>query len=96
MTDAIPDTSPEGLPECPRLNRLFRLQWEDAQQAYVLLYPEGMVKLNLSAAEILKRCDGTRTVATMVTELEQAFNATGLRDQIEGMLCAAFEKDWIQ
>ncbi len=87
---------PESLPELPRLNRLFRLQWEDAQQAYVLLYPEGMVKLNVSAAEILKRCDGAHTVDSMVAELELAFSATGLRDQIEGMLRAAFEKDWIQ
>lgn len=90
------DDANEPLPECPRLNRLFRLQWEEAQQAYVLLYPEGMVKLNLSAAEILKRCDGTHTIDAMVTELEQAFNTTGLKDQIEGMLRASFEKDWIQ
>jgi pyrroloquinoline quinone biosynthesis protein D len=55
------DSTPAPLPERPRLNRLFRLQWEEAQQAYVLLYPEGMVKLNLSAAEILKRCDGDHT-----------------------------------
>ena len=90
------DDANEPLPECPRLNRLFRLQWEEAQQAYVLLYPEGMVKLNLSAAEILKRCDGTHTIDAMVTELEQAFNTTGLKDQIGGMLRASFEKDWIQ
>lgn len=90
------DHANEPLPECPRLNRLFRLQWEEAQQAYVLLYPEGMVKLNLSAAEILKRCDGAHTIDAMVSELEQAFNTTGLKDQIEGMLRASFEKDWIQ
>ena len=40
--------------------KLFRLQWEPAQDAHVLLYPEGMVKLNQSAGEILLRCDGTR------------------------------------
>lgn len=85
-----------ALPEQPKLNRLFRLQWEEAQQAYVLLYPEGMVQLNISAAEILKRCDGTRTVDVLVAELEQAFGEVNLRDPIEGMLRAAFEKDWIQ
>ncbi len=37
----------------PRLKKLFRLQWEPAQDAHVLLYPEGMVKLNPSAAQIL-------------------------------------------
>ncbi|HQE41111.1 MAG TPA: pyrroloquinoline quinone biosynthesis peptide chaperone PqqD, partial [Zoogloea sp.] len=41
----------------PCIHRLFRFQWEPAQQAHVLLYPEGMVKLNQSAGEILKRCD---------------------------------------
>ena len=90
------DPTPTQLPERPRLNRLFRLQWEEAQQAYVLLYPEGMVKLNLSAAEILKRCDGEHTINQIIAELEQAFSETDLRDPIEGMLRAAFEKDWIQ
>jgi pyrroloquinoline quinone biosynthesis protein D len=90
------EPTPAPLPERPRLNRLFRLQWEEAQQAYVLLYPEGMVKLNLSAAEILKRCDGEHTVNELIAELEQAFGEADLRDPIEGMLRAAFEKDWIQ
>ncbi len=27
--------------ERPALNKLFRLQWEPAQDAHVLLYPEG-------------------------------------------------------
>ena len=38
------------------------LQWEPAQEAHVLLYPEGMVKLNGTAAAILTRCDGARTL----------------------------------
>ena len=45
------------LADLPKLSRLFRMQWEEAQNAHVLLYPEGMVKLNQSAAEILKRCE---------------------------------------
>jgi pyrroloquinoline quinone biosynthesis protein D len=83
------------LPKHPKLNRLFRLQWEEVQQAYVLLYPEGMVKLNQSAAEILKRCDGTQTIPEIVISCEAAFSTTGLYDQIVGMLQTAFEKDWI-
>ena len=55
-----------------------------------------MVKLNLSAAEILKRCDGEHTINELIAELEQAFGEADLRDPIEGMLRAAFEKDWIQ
>jgi pyrroloquinoline quinone biosynthesis protein D len=83
------------LPERPKLNKQFRLQWEPAQEAYVLLYPEGMVQLNLSAAEILKRCDGEHTVDELIVELQNAFNEPDLRDPIEGMLRAALDKDWI-
>jgi pyrroloquinoline quinone biosynthesis protein D len=90
------DMTDPSLPERPRLNKLFRLQWEPAQQAHVLLYPEGMVKLNQSAAEILKRCDGTHTVDQLIVEIEQAFDEKNLRDPIVGMLNAAFEKDWIR
>jgi len=32
----------------PAINPLFRLQFEEAQDSWVLLYPEGMVKLNQS------------------------------------------------
>ena len=48
----------------------------------MLLYPEGMVKLNGSAGEIMKRCDGERSVAAIVAELEQAFTARGLEGEV--------------
>jgi len=83
------------LPAMPRLNRRFRMQWEEAQQAHVLLYPEGMVRLNQSAGEILKRCDGATTVDDIVAQLERQFNTTGLRDDVLGLLAHAQDKDWI-
>ena len=79
----------------PRIHRLFRFQWEPAQQAYVLLYPEGMVKLNQSAGEILKRCDGQRDVAAIVADLEATFNATGLGPDVEAFLTMAEAQNWI-
>ena len=79
----------------PRLARLFRMQFEEAQQAYVLLYPEGMVKLNQSASEILKRCDGERDVTTIIADIEQSFNATGLEKDVTGFLDIAIERGWI-
>ncbi len=84
------------LPEKPQLSRLFRLQFEKAQNAYVLLYPEGMVKLNDSAAEILRRCDGNLDIAQIVSDLEQSFAATGLRGDVESFLHAAQERGWIK
>ena len=56
----------------PRVSAGFRLQWEPAQNCHVLLYPEGMVKLNQSGGEIMKRCDGERSVDVIVSELEEA------------------------
>lgn len=79
----------------PRIGRLFRFQWEPAQQAHVLLYPEGMVKLNRSAGEILARCDGTRSVAEIVAELEAAFQASSLAADVEAFLRLAEERSWI-
>lgn len=83
------------LPATPKLSRLFRLQWEEAQQAYVLLYPEGMVKLNQAAAEILKRCTGEASVSDIVNDLEQAFNQTGLESDVKEFLDIAAKNNWI-
>lgn len=85
----------ENFPHKPKLSRLFRMQWEEAQSAYVLLYPEGMVKLNRSAAEILKRCDGERGVAAIVDDLEQAFSVTGLDNDVRDFLGEANERGWL-
>ncbi len=79
----------------PRLGHGFRLQWEEAQGCHVLLYPEGMVKLNQSAGEILGRCDGQRGVAEIVAQLETAFNAQGLRPEVEKFLEIAATHRWV-
>ena len=80
----------------PTISRGFRLQWEPAQNAHVLLYPEGMVKLNGSAGEILKRCDGSRDVDAIVEDLERAFEATGLANDVNAFLALAVERKWIE
>ena len=79
----------------PKLAKLFRMQYEEAQGAYVLLYPEGMVKLNQPASEILKRCDGERDVNAIIADIEQAFNAQGLEKDVTGFLEIATERGWV-
>jgi pyrroloquinoline quinone biosynthesis protein D len=74
----------------------FRLQWEPAQSAHVLLYPEGMVKLNGSAGEILRRCDGVRTLAEIVVDLEATFNQTGLAPDVQDFVAYAREQGWLE
>lgn len=83
------------LPTRPKLSRRFRLQYEEAQQRWVLLYPEGMVQLNPSAAEILKRCDGTATLDAIVADLEAAFNAKGIEPEVRSLLEEGQRRGWI-
>ena len=80
----------------PRIARGFRLQWEEVQDAWVLLYPEGMVKLNASAGEILQRCDGERTVQAIVGELEKAFDTIGLAEDVVAFLEIATRQRWVE
>jgi pyrroloquinoline quinone biosynthesis protein D len=79
----------------PSIGRGFRLQWEAAQNAFVLLYPEGMIKLNASAGEILKRCDGIATVDEITASLEQAFSTQGLQADVLAFVVMAHEKHWV-
>jgi pyrroloquinoline quinone biosynthesis protein D len=78
------------------VGRGFRLQWEPAQEAHVLLYPEGMVKLNSTAAAIMTRCDGVRTVADIVADLEQSYGVTGLSGDVAAFVAMAREKSWLE
>jgi pyrroloquinoline quinone biosynthesis protein D len=80
----------------PSVASMFRLQWEEVQQSWVLLYPEGMVKLNTSAGEILKRLDGEKTMQALITELETAFEATGLEKEVLGFLDIAIKQGWVK
>ena len=98
MSDATSaSATPPGdaLPAHPRLSRLFRLQFESAQNAWVLLYPEGMVQLNASAAEILRRCDGQRHFDDIVAELQALFNVQGIREQVAALVQEGQRRGWI-
>ena len=80
----------------PVIGRGLRLQWEPAQNAHVLLYPEGMIKLNGSAGEIMKRCDGKRSIADITADLERAFSAVGLARDVEAFVAMAISKHWLE
>ena len=79
----------------PQVATMYRLQFEPAQDGWVLLYPEGMVKLNRSAGEILSRCDGRADLAAIVAQLELAFGASHLRPEVEKFLEIAAGNRWV-
>jgi pyrroloquinoline quinone biosynthesis protein D len=74
-----------------------RFQWEEAQQSYVILFPEGMVKLHGGAGEILKRVDGKATVGEIVADLKATFpDAPDIESDIMGMFDLAVGKAWLR
>jgi len=79
----------------PVIAPLYRLQYEAVQANWVLLYPEGMVKLNGPAGEIMRRCDGRLTVQQLVSDLERSFSESDLRDDVCDFLSDAYGRGWI-
>jgi len=74
----------------------FRFQWEEAQQAHVLLYPEGMVRLNPAAGAILQLCDGDREVREIIATLSAQFPDADLADDVHTFLETAIDNGWIR
>ena len=75
----------------------YRFQYEPAQKGHVLLYPEGMIKLNESAALIGGLIDGKRSVAAIIGELEQQFpGVPELGEDIEHFMEVARAEHWIE
>jgi pyrroloquinoline quinone biosynthesis protein D len=82
--------------DVPAIARYFRLQWEEAQQAYVLLYPEGMVELSETAAAVLTRCNGMATLTQIVADLQQQFPDDDIAADIREFLEDAYANGWIR
>jgi len=80
----------------PAIAPTFRFQWEKAQDCYVVLYPEGMVKLSQSAGEIMKRCDGETSVAGIIEDLKKQFPDADLDNEVYKFLEVAHEQGWIR
>ena len=80
----------------PRVGHGFRLQWEPVQDCHVLLYPEGMVKLNGSAGEIMKRCDGVASIAAITAAIEQAHSLQGLEPDVLAFVELAGKQRWLK
>ncbi len=82
--------------DIPQIAPSFRFQWEEAQGCHVILYPEGMVKLNPAAGEILKRCDGQASVINIIDDLKAAFPDADLEADIYQFLDTAYDNQWIR
>lgn len=77
--------------------RGYRMQWEAAQDTHVVLYPEGMAKLNETAAAILELVDGKQNIVAIIATLDSRFpEAGGVGADVLEFLQSAYEQKWIQ
>jgi pyrroloquinoline quinone biosynthesis protein D len=66
----------------PRLVTGARLQYDEVREEHVLLIPEGAVRLNPTAAEVLELCDGERSLDDIVGALSARYEGADVRDDI--------------
>lgn len=91
------DNASVGMDDIYAIARHYRFQWEEAQGCYVLLFPEGMIKLNGGAGEVIKRVDGQRSVAQIVADVQATFpDVPDIQADVIAMLNLAVEKAWLE
>lgn len=82
--------------QVPTWRRGYRFQFEPAQNGHVLLYPEGMIKLNESASAIGGLIDGQRSVAAIIEALNEQFPGfPELGTDVEQFMEVARAEHWI-
>jgi pyrroloquinoline quinone biosynthesis protein D len=72
----------------PRLVTGARLQYDDVRSEHVLLIPEGVVRLNPSAAEVLELCDGERSLDDIASALSARYDGADVRDDVRELVDA--------
>lgn len=77
------------------ISPLYHFRWEESQQAYVMLYPEGVVKLNETGAAILQLCDGRHTTEEIISELNEKYT-TDVTESVNKFLEVSHAKGWIR
>ena len=76
----------------PRLATGARLRYDEVREEHLLLIPEGAVRLNPTAAEVLELCDGQRSIDDIVAALSARYDGADLRDDVVELVDAMTEK----
>jgi pyrroloquinoline quinone biosynthesis protein D len=79
----------------PRLASHVRLSFDATRNQNVLLSPETVAVLNRTSADILRLCDGLRTVAEIVTELRERYDRV-IDDEVCAFLARMVAKQCVE
>jgi pyrroloquinoline quinone biosynthesis protein D len=72
----------------PQLAPGVRLHWDGVRERHVLLFPEGALALNPTAAAVLELCDGKRSLDDVARELSERYSGADVADDVEQLLTA--------
>ncbi len=76
----------------PRLATGARLRYDEVREEHLLLIPEGAVRLNPTAAEVLGLCDGERSIDDIVDALAARYDGADLHDDVVELVDAMAQK----
>ena len=76
----------------PRLRTGARLRYDDVREEHLLLIPEGVVRLNPTAAEVLGLCDGDRSLDDIADVLSARYDGADVRDDVVELVDAMAQK----
>jgi pyrroloquinoline quinone biosynthesis protein D len=76
----------------PRLATGARLRYDDVREEHLLLIPEGAVRLNATAAQVLELCDGERSLDDIVGALSARYDGADVRDDVLELVGAMAQK----
>ena len=76
----------------PRLVTGARLRYDEVREEHVLLIPEGAVRLNPTAAEVLELCDGERSLDDIVGALSARYAGADVRAAILDLVDAMAQR----
>ena len=76
----------------PRLATGARLRYDDVREEHLLLIPEGAVRLNPTAAQVLELCDGERSVDDIVDALSARYEGADVRADVVELVDAMAQK----
>jgi pyrroloquinoline quinone biosynthesis protein D len=76
----------------PRLVTGARLRYDEVREEHLLLIPEGAVKLNSTAAEVLELCDGKRSLDDIAGTLSERYGGADVRDDVHELVDAMAQR----
>ena len=76
----------------PRLATGARLRYDDVREEHVLLIPEGVVRLNPTAAEVLELCDGARSLDDIAGALSARYEGADVREDVRELVDAMAQR----